>query len=78
MSRVDRSTDIRQPKEADRVHVDKQRGRDGCNDDVHDCRDPAADGRTDHSLCRPRHRPAAGHLTRTRVDRDQRDDAYAA
>ena len=74
---VARSTDIRQPEEADRVHVNKQRGRDGGHDDVHHCRNPTADGSSDHPLRGPRHRPSPGHLAGDGKDGNERDDAYA-
>jgi len=74
---VDRSTDIWQSEETDRVHADKQRGRDGRHDDVHPCWNSAADGSTDNTLCGPRHWLAAGHLAGFGDDRNECHDTYA-
>jgi len=74
----DRSTDIWQSEETDRIHADKQRGRNGRNDDVHHCRHPTANGSADNSVRWPGHRPAASHLTGIGNSRNKRDDAWAA
>ena len=75
---INRSSDLWQPEEVDRVHADEQHPGNIAVSFVHHCWRPTAARHHHNPLHRPRHRHGAGHLTGVRSRRKRHHEATTA